>query len=479
MRKVLTGLLCVLAAAEAEAATLPSGYVAVDYIESTQGGGQYINTEYVHRENTKIVCEVSASSQMGSQPGSAAVFGACKGNQLANAFVFYAKDSFGAVCYQRDAQEDTGEGHTFPCDVRTTITCVRQLAMWSDSGDNKTIYIPMDKVEGGICPLLIFDKNTATDTGVKPEGSAAAMRLYSFKIYEDEALVHDFVPCVQEGTGKAGLYDVIGGGFHGNAGTGADFQRAMPSGYMAVEYIESTKGGGQYINTGYVPKTTTKVDCVVNVPDGQLSSHAVVFGAHSSSKVRNKNMSFFAWFNSGRITAYNRGTEEKVGGAFGYNSKVRLTCEGSKASWSSAEEQRQLGEIINPGEIQDGDSAYPLYIFALDEPNADNPGQPFGHTYLAMKLYSFKIYEGEKLERDFVPCIEKATGKMGLYDIVKFRFYSNAGNKEDFPRTLPHGFVSIDCIESTGLERIDTGYKCLSGTKIDCLIQVASSQPKD
>ena len=44
------------------------------------------------------------------------------------------------------------------------------------------------------------------------------------------------------------------------------------------------------------------------------------------------------------------------------------------------------------------------------------------------RLYSFKIYEGETLMRNFVPCIESATGKAGLYDTVEGKFYGNAGN---------------------------------------------------
>ena len=47
-----------------------------------------------------------------------------------------------------------------------------------------------------------------------------------------------------------------------------------------------------------------------------------------------------------------------------------------------------------------------------------------------MKLYSFKIYEGEELKRDFVPSVESATGKAGLYDLVEGKFHGNAGKGE-------------------------------------------------
>ena len=237
------------------------------------------------------------------------------------------------------------------------------------------------------------------------------------------------------GDGAAG----IGGGYSGNGGTvtinggtvtaTGDYQDILPLGYTAVEYIESTSNGKQYVNTGYVPKATTKVDCVVNVADGQQASHPVVFGAHPGTQ--NKNMSFFAWFGWNRIAAYNRGNEEKTGGAFGYNSEVHLICEGATASWSSVDGQGTSGSITNGGAILDGDPAYPLYIFALDEPNPGNPGLPFDHTYLAMKLYSFRIYEGDTLERNFVPCVT-ASGEAGLYDTAKGKFYPNAAKGQPF-----------------------------------------------
>ena len=60
------------------------------------------------------------------------------------------------------------------------------------------------------------------------------MRLYSFKIYRDcggrMALVRDFVPCVENATGKAGLYDLACGRFHANARAGVeDFKYRLPN----------------------------------------------------------------------------------------------------------------------------------------------------------------------------------------------------------------------------------------------------------
>ena len=55
------------------------------------------------------------------------------------------------------------------------------------------------------------------DTFLKKGGK---MAVYSCQIYANGNLIRDFVPCV-DFTGNAGLYDLVGGKFYGNAGTGS------------------------------------------------------------------------------------------------------------------------------------------------------------------------------------------------------------------------------------------------------------------
>ena len=182
-------------------------------------------------------------------------------------------------------------------------------------------------------------------------------------------------------------------------------------------------------------------------------------------------MSFFAWYRTSHATAYNRGSVERQGASFSYDTNVRLVCEGLNASWSSMD-GRALGSIDNEGEIQSGNSDYPLYIFALDEPNGTPPCAPLDYTYLAMRLYSFRILEGYDLKRDFVPCVEQETGMAGLYDLVEGKFYGNAGSGE-FLRPLPEGYTAVEYIESTagGGQYINTGYTPHKDTKVVCRLR--------
>ena len=49
------------------------------------------------------------------------------------------------------------------------------------------------------------------------------MRCYSFKIYDNDILVRDYIPCVRKSDNKPGLYDKVSKTFFTNAGTSADF----------------------------------------------------------------------------------------------------------------------------------------------------------------------------------------------------------------------------------------------------------------
>ena len=43
-----------------------------------------------------------------------------------------------------------------------------------------------------------------------------------------------------------------------------------------------------------------------------------------------------------------------------------------------------------------------------------------------MALYYCRIFDGDTLLRDYIPCIN-ASGAVGLYDLVGRQFYGNAG----------------------------------------------------
>ena len=63
-------------------------------------------------------------------------------------------------------------------------------------------------------PLYLFKVNDADDHPQAP------MTLYYWKIWDDNNLLRDFVPCYRKSDGVIGLYDRVEGKFYTNKGTG-------------------------------------------------------------------------------------------------------------------------------------------------------------------------------------------------------------------------------------------------------------------
>lgn len=180
----------------------------------------------------------------------------------------------------------------------------------------------------------------------------------------------------------------------------------LPSGYTKLDYIQSS--GTQYINTGYIPKTNTKViadidflsgnttyNCIFGV--GQTSSNQFVVYRTNASTITGQIYSS-ATYNTSGVAINGRHTVELSNGAFKY------------------------GTFSTTFAAQSFTYSYPLAIFAMN-----SAGSPTLQAHMA--LYSFKIYEGETLVHDFVPCIN-LSNVIGLYDVVGKQFYSNAGTGE-------------------------------------------------
>ena len=171
--------------------SLPSGYTRLEYIEST--GTQYISTGITPTENTKVVIEFNSSSVSG------VVFGQDSGYKV-NAFMF----AMTVVVF-----ESTKKNISISANAKHTVQ-VAPKAFKIDNGSSQYIYA--NKVNAAY-PMFLFGNNR---NGKFSEG--VAMKLYSFKVYENNVLIADYIPCKQ---GNAvGLYDDVAGAMNLPLGTG-------------------------------------------------------------------------------------------------------------------------------------------------------------------------------------------------------------------------------------------------------------------
>ncbi|MBO7120722.1 MAG: hypothetical protein J6W03_10445 [Bacteroidaceae bacterium] len=230
------------------------------YIRST--GQQTFNTNYIHKANTRVVMDCEVKNQRKDYE---ALFGARLGNYQHNSFVFFSR--FGRQdnpCYSRSGEEPSGSNFVYG--ERITLVASGQTATWYRASDPETVagsLTTSGTADEGKNPMFIFNLNTSdTEGGLQEDGSWSAMKLYGFKIYEDEDLIHDFVPAQIDDV--VGLYDMVTGYFDGSmsetpfiAGSDTD-DPAYPitleygeEGQVQTNFNEATEGS--MVNVSIIP----------------------------------------------------------------------------------------------------------------------------------------------------------------------------------------------------------------------------------
>lgn len=212
--------------------SLPNGYVALEYIESN--GSQYIDAGITANWNSRVVAVFDAVDTLNST-----IFGARNSSNSGQLFVFMHAAS-------PDGWRD---------DYNTEKSGISQ----SDVPTNGTITIDKNKNETKINGYIVShpesnftSNNNIYIFGVNNGGYPSLMtkiRLRAFKIYNEQSLIRDFVPC-KNSSGNVGLFDLVSGSFFGNNGSG-NFA-AGPENTSFYVYAESgsvtqLKTAGKYV----------------------------------------------------------------------------------------------------------------------------------------------------------------------------------------------------------------------------------------
>lgn len=188
-------------------------------------------------------------------------------------------------------------------------------------------------------------------------------------------------------------------------GSSSDF----PSEYIKLNYIQST--GRQYIDTEFIPDNNTSVEIqfLFNVVgDGQNRG---VFGTRAG-----------ATSNSFSIIASNTAQLYTGYGTTNTNTNRRF----EKDTMYVVKKEKNItimnGETVITANLQTFTCPYSLALFSIK--NASE----IPSFYSTMTLYYCKIWDGDTLVRDFIPCQRISDSTVGLYDKVYGVFYENKGN---------------------------------------------------
>lgn len=371
--------------------SIPQEYEEVEYIQST--GTQYIDSGYqIKSEKIKIAFKayipfLNGLSLFGSNDSNYDLVPYHSTNYNPTSFLHWvgSSQSVFEVVYDNFINEveyvlDNGI-------IQCTVNGKTTNSMYEGSIiSNQKFYI--------------FGKNEGEVSKERGQG----YRLYSFKLYDNDILVRDYLPCYRKSDGEIGLYDKVSGELYVNSGSGEflkgkeiknnneDYSMIvrydLPEGYNQLAYINSS--GIQSLKTG-------------------------VFGA---SKV--ELIGSFSNNNGTQMMGYNRFT----GYSFGINQSgcYTLTNEsfGGKDTivWDASNNKISL--TVNDIVLYDTEPPISLgneelKLFAIDEESG-----------CCLKLYNAKIYQDDILVRHFIPAKSTYTNTAGLYDLINNKFYESS-----------------------------------------------------
>ena len=188
--------------------------------------------------------------------------------------------------------------------------------------------------------------------------------------------------------------------------------------YIELDYIQSN--GDQWINTGYTVKNNTKFVLESNINSVQGSSYTCPFGTRAGASI--EGALIFARTNNSSLVIVDWGGTETQGNSLDsyYDKKTTITF--TKGNFKIEDEASNDYEFTFTSGV--ATTVYPMYLFNLNESNTVYPASTCG---CSMKLYSFKVYEGTELIRDFIPVKRKSDNVICLYDKVIKTFYINQG----------------------------------------------------
>lgn len=411
---------------------LPEGYTELEYIKSSSG--QFIDTKLKPTTTTNVEIDVGIDML----PSAASAFFGCY-VQSGSSYIQYKIISlsngnlrafYGSSSADFTTKLSTGRH-------KLSLDAVRKKGVYDGSEVTFTT-TPSFSAHPNI---LLFAVNYA--------GAARdhfPMTLYSCRIYDNNVLVRDFVPCSNP-SGEIGLYEMTEGRFYSNAGTGtftagpeitealvtvsedaeytfvvsesraliASFVTKLPPGYTAIEYIQS--GNGQYINTGILSGDIYKVEMDV---EPMTTSNGCFFGTSAKIVYQKK----FSCEKSSTKVIFklpgNYGSAEYTINKDTSNRRIKIIADYNN------------GRFTVDGETQEFTGGWYVlgYNMCLLYAPAANSGASVIPA-LNARLYSCKIYnKNDELLGDFIPCIN-SEGIPGVYNIsvdetkYPFRYYKS------------------------------------------------------
>ncbi|MBQ7244808.1 MAG: hypothetical protein IJS34_00320 [Alphaproteobacteria bacterium] len=211
MKKFLFGILGLLFAVPAVAATLPAGYTELEYIEGT--GTQYITTDVIANQNTSAEIKFVPTSVYKSN----GVFGA-RTSKTSDAFNIWEPGIEGVII------ANLGNKGAIVSNVTPVLNeaYVVYLSSTRFSVNDYTTTISGTEnfsTPSGLQLFNIYGGNCVTVTTSTESNRIFSGKVYYFKVWQGDSLALNLIPA-KNASGVIGMYDTVNDVFYTNQGSG-------------------------------------------------------------------------------------------------------------------------------------------------------------------------------------------------------------------------------------------------------------------
>ena len=448
---------------------LPKEYEIAKYIEST--GTQYIDTEYITQVGTRMEISFEFNNIEGEQLNG--VHWNSNGGFAVGVVPNINSRKFIALL----GHNSVGLGNLDYSKHTATINIISSTE-GKFSLDNETVSQTISYTSNGGNIILFGRKNGSNVDDL------CKQRIYSCKIWNDEELVRNFIPCYRKSDGVIGMYDTRTKNFYTNKGRGTFNVSKYEKIYNNLEYL-SVNGINEYtlmnnltIYENELPENWIAPEEYFIYEDGRIdynkhivkiiynNGEEVVFNGEIAINIPNEYTPVKYIESAGTQyidTGYVAGIGTQMEIAFKFNNIGTEQLNG--VHWNSNGgfavgvvpniNSRKFIALLGHNSVGLGNLDYSKHTatiniisstegkFSLDNetvsqtisytPNGSNIilfGRKNGSNVddlCKQKIFRCKIWNNQQLVRDFIPCYRKTDGVIGMYDTVTQEFYTNAG----------------------------------------------------
>lgn len=204
-RFAVSGNLTLDEMAETIMPSLPSDYQQVDYVQSS--GTQYIDTVATGVNGVKLKMQI-----VGTPADGDSYFGAITSNTSNRYDIVY----YGGLYFGCGSGDDSAVlVDITPTDINEELIIEQGVAS-SDLKVNGTVIKTFAPFTNSCSHTIkLFARHNATTGVVK-----GSVKIFECKLYKDQTLVRNMIPCYRKSDNVIGMYDVMNSQFYTNAGSG-------------------------------------------------------------------------------------------------------------------------------------------------------------------------------------------------------------------------------------------------------------------